>query len=119
MPKFEDEFDELVKTLGYIFNQRHALIPVTMLQRRIKQVLREDRYTVLSYNDRPRFAVVDVRLMNKVRKLLVEMGYIKDRNVFEEDLPDPKNRPKSLPDTLTFHIGVENGQDSLQTPPED
>lgn len=105
MPKFEDEFDELVKNLAFIFKQKQSLVPSTMLQRKCHEVLRPDRYIVLSHKNKPRFAVVDIRYMEKVRKALVSMGYINDRMIFDDEIAEPQKRPDAVPDKLTFNLG--------------
>lgn len=111
--KFEDEFDELTFYLKKIFNQQQTLVNSTQLQRRAQAVLRLDRYNVITLSNEPRYAVIDARMMDKIRLIMVKMGYIKDRPVYGGPLPDPRKLPDEVPDRISFTLGdAEVGQGS-------
>jgi len=74
--KFNDDFDEMVYNLSKIFKMKDSVIPFSKIQSRLYQLLREDRYNILTYHDDPRFAVVDIRVMERIRELLITMGYL-------------------------------------------
>jgi len=111
--KFEDDFDELTFYLGKLFNQKQSLINSTQLQRRAQAILKLDRYNVISHNNKPKYVVIDARLMDKIRKVMVNMDYIKDKPVYGETLPDLKELPKPKPDKITFHL--EESQEDVQS----
>ena len=98
--KFEDEFEELVYYLAKIFKQKKVLMPA----RHSASLLREDRYTLLSKHSKPKFVVVDHRLMDKVRQTMVKMGYIDDTFIIDTPAPEPKKRLTEMPDRIQFHI---------------
>jgi hypothetical protein len=101
---FEDEFDELTFYLRKIFNQRQTLVNSTQLQRRAQAVLRLDRYNVITLCNEPRYVVIDARMMDKIRLVMVKMGYIQDRPVYGESLPDPRKLPDAPPDRISFTL---------------
>jgi len=105
---FEDDFEELTYYLRIIFNQKQSLINSSVLQRRAQSVLKVDRYNIITHNNKPRYVCLDARILDKIRNIMVNMGYIRDKALYVEALPDPHKLPEPKPDKLTFHIEEED-----------
>lgn len=110
---FEDDFDELTHYLRIIFNQKQSLINSSILQRRAQSVLRRDRYNIITHNNKPRYVCLDARILDKIRTIMINMGYIRDNVLYGEALPDPQKRPEPVPDKLTFHIDTEEDDQNV------
>jgi len=108
---FEDDFEEIVFYLRKMFNQKKSIIPSSMVQRHALAILKQDRYTVITHHNKPRFVMVDVRLMNKVREAMVRMGEIRNDPLLDGDIPDPRKRIEPKPDRLTFSIDDTSSQE--------
>ena len=123
MKKFEDEFEELIHHLKKLFNQKQSITPSSLIQRHSHAVLRQDRYMVVTHHNKPTLVILDVRMVEKIRKCLVKMGYIKDKSLFEEgEILEPRARVQPKPESISFNLGdksEESGEQEDVQPRED
>jgi len=101
---FEDDFQAITYYLSVLFRQKQVLMPISLFQKNISSLIREDRYTIVSKHNKPKYVIVDARIMEKVRRALINMGYIDDKFIIEAIPDEPKPRLVESPDRITFHI---------------